>query len=289
MRALAARVWFVTRETFTRWSRNDGQLLASSMAFYTALSFFPLLLVFTSALGFALRFSSGAQSAQQQLVQMLERNTDPHFAASVQTILSEVRGNAPIGGPVGLLTLLFSSLYAFAQLDSGLARIWHADSERSHSYWSVLVNLLTNRLKAFLLLLGLGILVVMLFFANMALTIARDHTVETAWSTWGFRWLQILGTMAINALVFAALYKVLPEAKVHWRHALAGGSCVALVWEVGRQVLAFIIVRSNYGAYGVIGAFLAVMVWVYYASILLFLGAQMVQVLGDDGEVHVEL
>lgn len=283
MRALVARVWFVIRETVTRWSRNDGQLLASSMAYYTALSFFPLLLVLTSALGFALRFSAGAQNAQQQLIQMLERNTDPHFAASVKTILAEVKGNAAIGGPLGLITLLFSSLYAFAQLDSGFARIWHEDADRPHGYWSVILDLLTNRLKALLVLVGLGIVLVLLFFANMALSVARQHMVETPLSNWGFGWLQFLAMMLINALVFATLYKVLPHAAVRWRDALAGGVFVSIVWEIGRQVLAYFIVRSNYGAYGVIGAFLAVMVWVYYASILLFLGAQMVQVLGDEG------
>lgn len=283
MRFLLARVWYVIRETFARWSRNDGQLLAAAMAYYAALSFFPLLLVLTSALGFALRFSAGAQNAQQQLLQVLEHNTDPHFASSVQMILAEVKGNAVVGGPVGVLTLLFSSLYVFAQLDSGFSGIWHDEASQTHGIWPVVRDLLTNRLKAFLVLLGLGLLLVCLFFANMVLNIVRERMVETPLSNWGFSYLQVAGTMVVDALVFATLYKVLPRCSVRWGHALVGGAFVSAVWEGGRQLLALFIVHSNYGAYGVIGAFLAVMVWVYYASILLFLGAQMVQVLGDEG------
>ncbi len=110
---LLGRVWFVIRETLTRWSRNDGPLLAAAMSYYAALSFFPLLLVLISGLGYALRFSAGAQNAQDQLIQMLDRNTAPALAKSVETILSEVKVNASVGGPVSLLTLLFSAIGIF--------------------------------------------------------------------------------------------------------------------------------------------------------------------------------
>ncbi len=133
-------------------------------------------------------------------------------------------------------------------------------------------DVLGNRLKAFLILLGLGLLLVALFFFGMVLTVIRDRVMDTPIGEWGYRYVQIAATMLVNGLVFATLYKVLPRPSVHWLHALGGGAFVTLVWELGRLVLAYIIVRSNYGAYGVIGAFMAMMVWVYYASTLLFLG-----------------
>jgi membrane protein len=278
MLVILGRIWFVVSETVVRWTRNEGPLLAASMAYYAALSFFPLLLVLISALGYALRFS-GTQSAQDQLIQMIDHNTAPALAKSVSEILTEVKINASVGGPVSLLTLLFSAIGIFAQLDSAFGRLWHDETQRVHGAWAVVRDVLGNRLKAFLLLLGLGLLLLGLFFFGMVLSFIRDQTHELPLGDLGYRYAQIVGTMFVNAIVFATLYKVLPRPVVAWRHAMGGGVFVSIVWELGRQVLAYLIVRSNYGAYGVVGAFMAMMVWVYYASILLFLGAQMVQVL----------
>ncbi len=279
--SLIRRVGFVIYETFARWNRNDGLLLAASMAYYAALSFFPLLLVLISVLGFALRYNPElSNSVQERILWILAHNAGPEMAASVRTVLSEVSVNASVGGPLGLLTLIFGAIGIFAQLDAAFGRIWHDGSERAHGIWPVIREVLGNRLKAFLILLALGLLLIALFFSNMALAVVHQRAMESELGAWGWRKLQWPLTISINTLVFACLYKTLPRPSVFWLHALGGGVFVAVVWELGRQVLAYAIVQSNYGAYGVVGAFMAMMVWVYYASILLFLGAQMVQVLG---------
>jgi membrane protein len=173
-------------------------------------------------------------------------------------------------------------------LDAAFGRIWHDTTPVVHGAGRVVIDVLTNRLKGFLVLLGLGLLVVMLFFVGIALSIVRAWA--TAHRLWLEEWdsLQTPATALINALVFSTLYKVLPRPKVRWTHALAGGVFAASIWEIGRLLLGYVVTKANYSTYGVIGAFLAMMVWVYYASSLLFLGAQFVQVLGhrqdDDGD-----
>ncbi len=203
----------------------------------------------------------------------MERNTSSAQAEGVEQILREVKLNATVGGPLGLVTLLFGAIGIFSQLDAAFSRIWHDQTPVVHGWWSVLFDVLTNRLKAFLVLLALGLLIVILFFAGIVFTVVRDWASHHHMNISGWDELQTPITIAINALVFASLYKILPRPSVRWPHALVGGAFVALVWEVGRRMLAYVIGRANYSTYGVIGAFLAMMVWVYYASTLLFLGA----------------
>lgn len=78
------------------------------------------------------------------------------------------------------------------------------------------------------------------------------------------------------------IYKVLPRVPVWWRDAARGGMLAAVVWEIGRWLLAWYVIAAKYSsAYGVLGSFIAMMVWVYYASTVLFLGAEFVKVLGE--------
>jgi membrane protein len=279
-KTVALRVWNVLRQTFARWNRNDGNVWAASMAYYAAFSFFPLLMVLISCLGFALRFSSGAASARVELLDFISQHTGPALADQVELILSQVRTQAPFNSLVGSITLFIGAIGIFSQLESAFDRIWHEATPHDHGVWPAVRNALWNRLKAFLTLVGLGLLVIAGFFADVALaavrTSARDVPLDNAF----WQWLQ-LGTSAVsNAIVLTLLYKMLPRAPVRLVHAACGGLAVAVVWQVGSQLVSRFIVGGKYTAYGVVGAFIAMMLWVYCASIVLFLGAQLVQVLG---------
>ena len=85
-------------------------------------------------------------------------------------------------------------------------------------------------------------------------------------------------SLVLNTLAFTLLYRFLPKVKVRWREALAGAVLVAVGWEVGRHILSNILIGTRYtNAYGTLGSFLAVLLWLYYASHLLFLGAEFIQ------------
>jgi membrane protein len=131
------------------------------------------------------------------------------------------------------------------------------------------------------MLLCVGILVLLIFVAGLVLEAFRQRmqpwlpaSAETFWG------LAQLGTsVALNSLAFALLYRFVPKAAVAWRHALRGGVLAAVVWEAGRQLLASYLIGSKYtNAYGVVGSFLAVMVWMYYANTVLLIGGEYVQV-----------
>ncbi len=276
--------WEILSQTITRWNRNDGNTLAASMAYYAAFSFFPLIAVLISALGFALEFSSSAQDAKKQLLEFISNSAAPALAQEVNSLLAEalaeVQSRAAYSGPVALVILLFGAIGVFSQLDTAFQRLWQDTTPHDHGVRAAIVNALWNRLKAFLTLLALGVLLMVAFVFDIALAAVRTWTADLQVGILAWRAVHLGFSIGLNAIVLTLIYKLLPQAAVRWRHAVCGGLFAAIMWQLGSQLLARFIVGGNYSAYGVVGSFIAVMLWVYCASILLFLGGQLVQVLG---------
>jgi membrane protein len=90
-------------------------------------------------------------------------------------------------------------------------------------------------------------------------------------------------------IVLSCIYRVLPKAPVRWSDAIAGAWLAAVTWELGRQALAYLLIGDRYSAFGLIGSFIAVMLWIYYACMVLFLGAEYVQARSVDRESRSEL
>jgi membrane protein len=87
----------------------------------------------------------------------------------------------------------------------------------------------------------------------------------------------------MNFVAFTAIYKIVPRKRIRWREAMRGGLLTALLWEAGRQALSAYLLQLNYpSAYGIIGSFLAIMLWAYYASMVILFGAEYVRVLRED-------
>jgi membrane protein len=280
------QVYVVLEKTVTRWSRNDGNLLAASMAYYAAFSFYPLLLVLMSVLGWALRFSASAQSARQELLDFLAQSMAPALAEEVGRLLSGVQERAAFSSMIAFVILLVGAIGIFSQLEAAFDRLWHAVTPHERGIAAAIRNALWNRLKAFFTLIGLGIVVIVAFLAQLLLSGAQTwaEAEHLNWAVLLWPRLQFTISLMLNTLALAVVFKMVPRAYVRWRDALIGGIFVAAAWQLGANVVSRYIVGGHYTAYGVVGSFIAMMLWVYCASILLFLGAQLVQVLGHPEE-----
>jgi membrane protein len=267
------------RRAIQRLYDDDGPLLAAATAYYVGLSFFPLLLVLIAGLGWFLQHTHLGQDAQQEVLNFVANNTSDLLSTYVKDSLDLVKNRSGINGPLGLATIVITSLAAFAQLDSAFERIWRVPHKGSKSIFFYALGLLAQRGRALLLLLALMALVVLVFLAGMVITAIAAHT-DLPLSGWTWDAIQIGVTFATNTIVFTLLFRLLPRAPVWWEDAMAGGLLTAGAWEIGRQLLAVFIARSKYSsAYGVIGAFLAVLIWCYYAVTIVLLGAEYIQVL----------
>jgi membrane protein len=279
LHGLTHRLWPALRTTYENWTKDGGWLLSAAMAYYVAFSLFPLLLVLLSLLGIVARYSPLVQDSQQDLLTAVAQNADPWLADQLRAMLSSVKDKAGVGGPIGLVTLILAAMGIFAQLDSIFDRIWNVPPPKKTGILASIKRTLYDRGAAFLMLLGAGGMVVLIMLVDFALSAVRTYAVELPAGQWAWEFVQRLVTLTLNTLLFAALYKFLPKAPVRWREALAGGLLVALIWELGKLAFSRFIIGEKYSAYGVVGSFIGVMLWVYYASAAIFLGAEFVQTL----------
>jgi membrane protein len=269
------------RQAIERLYADDGPVLAAATAYYLGLSFFPLLLVLTAGIGWFLRYTHPGQSAQQEVLHSIATAASEQLADYVAQTLDMVQDRSSINGPLGLATMLITALAAFTQLDSAFKRIWRVADSGSKSIFLQALAILAARGRAFLVLLGLGALVVLVFLAGMVIQAVESQT-NAVMPLEGWVWdaVQIGVTMTTNIVVFMLLFRLLPQAPVRWSDAFYGGFLTAAAWEIGRQLLAVFIARSKYtSAYGVIGAFLAVLLWCYYAVTIVLLGAEYIQII----------
>jgi membrane protein len=269
------------REAIIRWFADDGPLMAAATAYYVGLSFFPLLLVLTAGLGWFLQHTHSGQDAHQQVLQFVANNMSDQLAADVEQSMSMVQEKSAVNGPLGLITILITALAAFAQLDSALDRIAGNARGASKSVFASALAFVVQRGRAFLVLLGLGAVVFLVFLAGLVITAIQTHAsavfpkVDMIYDA-----LQIAVTLTINAGIFTLLFRLLPKDPADWGNAFSGGLLTAAAWEIGRQLLAIFIARSQYAsAYGVIGAFLAILLWCYYAVAIVLIGAEYIQII----------
>jgi len=277
-----AKLWTRSRKTFRRWQENDGNLLAASMAYYTALSFFPLVLILVAVLGFVLQFSSSAQDAQGELLKLIAHTTTPELAMRVGDLLGDIRNKAFIGGPLGLVTLLFASIGIFCQLEVAFGRIWNLEKVPAQGILQAIRNTLFHRLRAFLMLVATGFLVVVSFIASLAVSALQPYMATMPGGNWFWSLGHVVASLIINGLLFTVIYKVVPRTPIRWAEASRGGLVAAVLWECCRQVLAVWLLGRRYTAYGVVGSLIILMLWVYIASSVVFLGAEYIRVVEEE-------
>jgi len=280
-------------EAARRWQQDDAGLLAAGVAYYATVSLFPLLLVLIAGVGMFLRFTHLGQNSEQQVLAAVAQATSYDVSFQVAAAFQQVEREALWSGPLGAVGLLSVAVAVFCQFDQALDKIWKIQRPAADSHLAIARRLLAQRVKAFVVLLCLGFVVVLIFAAGLTLEALRQFSsqrFQVAEQVW--RVAEATLGVILNTLVFTAIFRWLSKVPVEWLHAARGGLLSAVTWEVGRWVLAAFLIGGRYSAYGVVGSVLAAMLWIYYANSVLFLGAEYVQVIREQSQqrkLHVGL
>ena len=236
-------------------------------------------LTLVAVLGLVARVSGRVQFRQQQLLDLVRERLGPWFTDQLQLILLGVRNEAIVGGPVGLSPWPVACLAIFVQLQSMFDAFWKPADGHEPNWLRTIWTVVRQRLIAFLMLLAVGGLLLRCspptWFWRAAKVLRgggnrrphglADHAVA-------------LGHRRQCGVDDRRVQGDSPRA-VRWRDALCGGLLVAVTWQIGQHFLALFVISDRYSVYGVVGAFIAVMVWFYYAGAVFFLGAEIVRAL----------
>ncbi len=264
-----------------RWQMDDAGSMAAAVAYYLALSIFPMWLLLTSGIGMVLRFTKLGQDAEEQIFLVIAEHTSPTLEAQIRSLLIQLEDQSTVTGPVGLLTAVLAAIGVFHQFERGFDKIWRIPSPPSRGLLSSVIRVLTQRLAAFCLLGCLGTMIIGILATNVAIT-----GLETWMSENNIPGVSIVmlidgtATIALNAIAFGLLYRWLPKRPTTWSDSLRAGLLVALIWEAGRQILGAFLIRMTYtSAYGAAGSLIALLLWFYWGVTIIFFGAEYVQVL----------
>ncbi len=278
---LAKRMWRLWRAA-VQWQAHDGNVLSAATAYYAVVSLMPLLLILVSLLGFVFEVSAEAKSAQDELIRIVANRTSPAIADWLDGILRDVREGAPVIGPLGFAMLLLAAVGVFAQFEHAFNTIWHVKCHESQGIAGAIRNALWQRFRAFAMLTVLGLAVVSMALVGLVLAMLKPDADAFPGAGWVGSLVQLPLGLLLNWLVFTLLYKLVPRIPVRWPEAAGGALLSSILWEVARHALALGLRASRYGAYGVIGALIIFMLWIYAGAAIIFMGAEYTHVLGRD-------
>ncbi len=273
------KLFGLVKETFSEWGEDKASRLAAALSYYTLFSLAPLLIITISLLGLFL----GDEAARGQIYQQMDNLVGNDAALAIQEMVAaagEQERAGIIATVIGLVTLLFGALGVFGQLYDSLNTIWEVEPIMTRKGIGMIFEMAKRKLLPFTMLLGIGFLLLVSLVVSAALA-ALDQLAASALPLPPLL-LQLVNAAAsigLIAVMFAALYKYVPEANIAWKDALLGGLATALLFVIGKQLIGMYLGRPGTAStFGAAGSLVLVMLWVYYSAQIFFLGAEFTQV-----------
>lgn len=251
--------------------------MAAGLAFFTVFSLPPLLLVLLSLT--AVIF--GATEVEVQLIGEISDLIGDRGAQAVETMVGNLAADSrgPLAGTLGALVLLLGATGAFAHLQAALNDAWAVAPDPARGG---VRNLLAKRLLSMGMVLGIGFLLLVSLVVSTAVAAVGDWIISSlpGWASTGLLMASnAVLSFALITLLFAAIFKVLPDARIAWREVWVGALLTALLFVAGKLLIGLYLGQSDLGStYGAAGSLVVLLVWIYYASVVLLLGAEVTQV-----------
>ncbi len=266
----------VLKQAAKDWSLDNCLRLGASLAYYTMTSLFPLLLIVTAVAGYILTRTGQGNNVQEQMIGAINRSVqNPQLAKALQDGLKGAADNAAdksvFSSVIGFVLLLFAASGVFGELDSAFNIIWNVPSE---AQGKGVMNFIKTKFLSFTLVLGVAFLLLVSTVLSTVLGAISDRLpLGPLWTVVNY-----IVQIGVIALVFALLFKYLPDTNVEWRDVWTGAIFTALLWVVGQLLLSFYFASiDGSSAYGVIGSVLAFLIYIYYSSQILFFGGEVTQ------------
>jgi membrane protein len=264
----------VVKEAAVAWANSRTFAMGAALAYYAVFSIAPLLVITVAVAGMVF----GEEAAQSRLVAELQQFLSPLVARAVAETLgyAHLTHSGALATLIGAGVLLFGAVGVFTQLQSSLNAIWGVKTRPGLSLWAAV----RVRLRSFLLVGLMGALLLASLVASTALAAVSGYLPE-AELPGGFSLLEGLHwvvSLALLTLLFALLYKLLPDVRFAWRVVWAGAAATAVLFSVGNYLIGLYLGRSSVAsAYGAAGSLVVLLVWVYYSSQVLLFGAELTE------------
>lgn len=263
-------IWKLLSATFFKWSDDHAQALGAALAFYTVFSLAPLLLIVIAIAGLVF----GQEAAEGQIIGQIRGLVGEDSAKAIQNLLENVRkpSTGVIATCIAGVTLFFGATGVFAQVQESLNTIWGVETEPELG----IVQILKNRFLSFLTVLGSGFLLLASLVLSAGLA-AIGHRLESFLHGQEFliQLMNFLISFGAITLLFAMIYKILPDVSIQWSDVWIGAGMTSLLFTIGKLLIGLYLGKSEVGlVYGAAGSLIVILLWVYYASQIFLFGAE---------------
>jgi membrane protein len=269
------RIWTILREAAAEWVNDNATRLAAALAFYTILSVAPLLVIVTAAAG---KIYGSSEVATERLVNEVREFVGDAGAEVVKTTLEHAdRPKAGLVATViGVVTVLFGASGVFGELQSAMNFVWNVKPKAGRGIWATI----RDRFLSFGMVLVVGFLLLVSLVITTALAAMNEYL---AGLVPGLPTLMHVANLvlsfAVVTVLFAMIFKVLPDVRIAWRDVWLGAAVTAALFTLGKYLIGLYLGRAGVATpFGAAGSVVAFVVWVYYSGLILFFGAELTQV-----------
>jgi membrane protein len=267
------QTWQLVQEGFAAFVRDEALTRGAAIAFYAVTAIAPVLYIAAMIAGLIF----GRAAAREAIGGALGHIMSHDSAALLVLAIRNARGTSTgiLAGIVGVATLIVTASGVFGEMEDALNAIWHAPRKGA-----LLPRLLRGRAVSLALVISLGLLLVVSMILAAAITaLGRYIDLHTAYSEFAVAMLNVAISFFLTTILFAAIYKVLPNKNVEWRDVIGGAIGTALLFQIGQFLLGYYLGSSAIATpYGAAGGLIVLLIWVYYSAQVFLLGAEFTKV-----------
>lgn len=252
------------------WMRSNAFANAGSLAFFTLFSIAPVIIVIVSVIG----VFYGQEAAQGKIALQLQETIGAEAAEAVQTAVSQssLKEGGLLATTAGLLAMLVGATTVFGQMQNSLNTIWSVVPKPSRNS---LVLFLRARITSLTIVLAVGFVMLVSLSLSVGLRVLL-HNVQ-GWLPWydvAFSILDLIASILVASLLFATIFKMLPDVRLTWRDVALGSVLTAVLFNIGRSLIAmYLSYTATASTHGAAGSLVLLLLWVNYSSLILLFGA----------------
>jgi membrane protein len=264
--------WDLIKQTFAEWSEDKVPRLGAALAYYSVFSIAPLLLISIAVAGLVFERSA----AQEQIFEQIEGFVGEDAAGAIEKMIEKASAPATSTWALvtGLFVLVFGAGGAFGQLQDALNTIWEVAPKPGRG----LKGIIRDRFLSLTMVLGVAFLLLISLVISAAIAAASNFFGDFVGQAIAHV-VNFVVSFAVTTILFAMIYKILPDVRVAWRDVWIGALVTSVLFTGGKVAIGLYLGRSGVTSiFGAAGSLVFILLWVYYSSQILLLGAEFTQV-----------
>jgi len=275
MRKKIKAAWQFAKQVIIEFSNDNVLKHSASLAYYTVFSLAPMVIIIVAVCGFL--FSK--EALQGEIYGQIKGLVGGNAATQIQDTIANIHlsKNTKLASTIGVIALIIGATGIFGEIQDSLNTIWGLKIKPKSGIWRLVIN----RLLSFSLVLSLGFVLVVSLILN-AVIMALGNRLNLLFPGILYTFIpaiEAISSLIITTILFAAIFKVLPDAKIKWKDVIVGGLATSVLFMLGKFLIGYYLSNSKLTTmYGAAGSVIILLSWAYYSAAILYLGAEFTKV-----------